>query len=209
MLRRKLFKNLSAAGFCSVLLLAYGSLQAQTRLAQVISAEKSFAKYSVEHSTQEAFVKFMGDSSIVFNKGKVLNGKTTWMARKPNAAQLSWYPSFAMIAPSGEMGCTSGPWEFRSNKTDTAAAGWGHFATIWEKQANGEWKVKLDIGIQHDKQARSEPEAKAGNTEALSAKKIKGDLIVVEKEFISTVNSNAPTAYASYLSNDTRIFRPG
>ena len=66
------------------------------------------------------------------------------------AGQLNWAPEFADIAVSGDLGYTTGPWEFRRSPKDAPVA-FGHYVTLWRKQNNGAWKVEVDIGIGHDK----------------------------------------------------------
>ena len=64
-----------------------------------------------------------------------------------------WEPSFAELAGSGEMGWTTGPWEFHPTP-DKPAAAFGHFVTVWKRVADGSWRAAVDIGIVHDKPAR-------------------------------------------------------
>ncbi|CAN5351108.1 hypothetical protein BH09BAC6_BH09BAC6_11520 [soil metagenome] len=184
------------------------SLHAQNQ-ADIIAAEKGFAKYAADHNTRDAFVKYLSDSAIVFGSGSPAYGRPRWQARKPDSTLLSWYPSFAAIASSGEMGCTSGPWEFRSKKTDAEAAGFGHFATIWQKQANGQWLVMLDIGIQHEKQGGKEPEATADGTIPSKQAAPAQGLEAIENEFIAGENAKGITVFKDYIAGNAEICRPG
>jgi len=65
----------------------------------------------------------------------------------PQAYQLTWTPTDAIMGPSGDMGYTWGHFEGHSkdaagNKVTTS----GRYITIWRKQADGTWKVALDAG---------------------------------------------------------------
>jgi len=62
---------------------------------------------------------------------------------------LAWQPSFAGMAESGDMGFTTGPWEFKGDVKDEKPSGYGHFMTVWKKQADGSWKFVVDLGISH------------------------------------------------------------
>jgi ketosteroid isomerase-like protein len=53
------------------------------------------------------------------------------------------------MAASGDMGFTTGPWEAKADINDAKPVGYGHFVTVWKKQADGSWKWVVDIGISH------------------------------------------------------------
>jgi ketosteroid isomerase-like protein len=123
-------------------------------ITELVETERSFARYALDHNTKEAFLKYMDTSSVVFGKGEIKNGVTTWQAKKVNTAKLIWEPAFAVLSASGELGITTGPWEFKQTMTDTALAR-GTFSTVWSKKDNGEWKFLADIGTDHP--GKSEP----------------------------------------------------
>jgi hypothetical protein len=66
---------------------------------------------------------------------------------------LSWEPEFADIAAAGDLGYTTGPWEVRRTAQDSPSA-FGHYVTLWRKQADGVWKAELDNGIGHQRAAK-------------------------------------------------------
>ena len=53
------------------------------------------------------------------------------------------------MAASGDMGFTTGPWEAKADVNDEKPSGYGHFMTVWKKQADGSWKFVVDLGISH------------------------------------------------------------
>jgi len=60
--------------------------------------------------------------------------------------KLSWTPTLVEAAKSGDLGFTSGTYEFSfkdpSGKTIDDK---GKYVTVWKKQADGSWKVVRDI----------------------------------------------------------------
>jgi ketosteroid isomerase-like protein len=64
---------------------------------------------------------------------------------------LSWYPSVADVSLAGDMGYSTGPWEFKSDNHDAESVAWGTFLTIWKKQADGSWRFAIDLGISNPK----------------------------------------------------------
>ena len=113
----------------------------------MVNAEKAFAADASARNTRDAFLAALADDGLVFAPGPT-NGKRVWEARPVGGARLEWAPEVAEIAGSGELGYSSGPWRYTAAGADKPSA-FGHFFTIWKKQADGKWKVLLDHGINH------------------------------------------------------------
>ena len=126
----------------------------QKALDALVQAERSFSATSVEKGMRDAFLAFLADDGILFRPLPV-NGKKVWEPRPPYSATLIWEPSFAEVSAAGDLGYTTGPWEFRppADKPDQPIAH-GHFISVWRKKAGGEWRVLVDIGVSHDKPER-------------------------------------------------------
>ena len=180
---------------------------AQSNSAGVISAEKQFAKYAVEHTTKEGFLTFLAEDGIVFNNGKAINGKKQWTASKADSMQLKWYPAIAGVSAAGDIGYTTGPWEFRRSKNDKDAIAYGNYASIWQKEKNGQYKVKLDIGIDHSKDPVRLPEAVVSFAKP-AAKKLKQSFLMAEMQFIKAENNQGLKAYLDVLSPQLVLLRP-
>ena len=59
---------------------------------------------------------------------------------------VAWAPSEARVARSGELGYTSGAYQMSFKAPDgKTVSDHGKYATVWEKQKDGGWKVVLDI----------------------------------------------------------------
>ncbi len=184
---------------------------AQASLESLVSAEKAFAKMSQETNTKNAFVHFLGDSSIIFRPGPV-PGKAVWEDAEEGNDLLSWKPAFADIAASGDLGYTTGPFEYKGERTDEKVAGTGHYVSVWKKEKDGAWKVALDIGIGHP----PAPE-KAFATSAIAPKAVKQkpganaatELMQTDQAFCEQQNKNGLSAYNEWLSSEAKIYRPG
>ncbi len=60
---------------------------------------------------------------------------------------LRWRPLQAHVSKSGDLGYTYGTWELSSGKPGKAhILAKGKYTTIWRRQADGSWKVVLDLG---------------------------------------------------------------
>jgi ketosteroid isomerase-like protein len=134
----------------------------------------------------------------------------------PARPVLSWQPIFAVVSGAGELGYTTGPWQFKPDMKDAKASAFGNFMTVWRKQADGSWKFAMDLGI-----SNPEPKAPAGtwqpdNNIPRSAKRLaKADqeaartaLLNVDREFSKFVaEQGARVAFLAYAAKDVRLFR--
>lgn len=60
--------------------------------------------------------------------------------------KISWNADKAEVARSGELGYTSGTYQMSFNDpSGKEATDKGKYVTVWKKQADGSWKVMLDI----------------------------------------------------------------
>jgi ketosteroid isomerase-like protein len=117
-------------------------------LQSLIEAERSFAQLSADTGMASAFSYWLANDAIVFRPEPV-KGKERY-AGSPNVpGMLIWQPEFADVSVAGDLGYTSGPYEFRREGADHPMDGYGHYVSIWQKQADHSWKVLIDVGISH------------------------------------------------------------
>lgn len=124
------------------------SLAATNRaLDEMVEAERSFARTAAEQGVRQAFLTFLAEDAISVQPYG--NAKAQWLARPappPGAktGRLEWEPRTGEVAGSDELGWLTG------NFTATPPAGpprHGCYFSVWERQAPGEWRVRLDVGI--------------------------------------------------------------
>jgi len=124
--------------------------QSDTALTSLVAAERSFAAMSVAEGMRDAFLANLAADGIVFRPGPV-NGQAVWKSRKAIPVLLTWEPETADIASSGDLGFTTGPWEARDYGSRKNPPAYGYYMSVWRKQADGTWKVLLDLGTGNDK----------------------------------------------------------
>ena len=181
-------------------------------LQEMVNTERAFVQMAEDQNTRDAFLYYMTDDVITSGPNGMLKGKEEIRKQEVSPGWLYWEIAFSDIASSGDIGYNTGPWEFRSNKTDEKAITFGEFNSIWKKQKDGSWKNALDIGIRH-----REPLQKVNwSTSSRPTKRLNmkpgvlGDassLIKKEKEFLSLFEKQGNQAYTSYLSKESRICR--
>jgi ketosteroid isomerase-like protein len=190
----------------------------QPALESMVATELAFAKMAKDVGTRPAFSAFIADDGILFRPGPV-KGKE-WLVKNPAPASakrpwLSWYPTVADIAQAGDMGYTTGPWEFRPDINDAKAVAFGNFLTVWKKQADGSWKFAIDLGIsgpqpgetiaawQPAKSSKRESKAAHASVEAEQTQ-----LRARDSELSKlSATRDARTAFESFAATDVRVFR--
>ncbi|HQR39071.1 MAG TPA: nuclear transport factor 2 family protein [Blastocatellia bacterium] len=185
-------------------------------LAAVVAAERKFAAASVATSTRDAFLANLGEDSILFRPYAVPGRQ--WTESHPGGnGLLTWEPTFAMVSQSGDMGVTSGPWEYRKGRAqDETPIAFGHFSTVWRLNDDGVWRVAIDCGVSHAKPESAEalvldPSAthtlSAGKASAVSTS-ARDSLLGSEAAFTALAGASGPdAAYVQFLGDAARVYR--
>lgn len=180
----------------------------------LVEMEHAFAKAAATKGTRDAFLEFLADDGIVFQPGPV-NGKKFWSERQPGKGLLSWQPAFADVSHAGDLGYTTGPWEFRPNGPEDQPVAFGQYFTIWKKQRDGAWKAVLDRGVSTEKsyparvvQFPLHDESSSAETN-LDVARARGSLLKLEDDFSAlSVRKGSSAAFDFYLADDARMLRP-
>ena len=185
------------------------SAQAQSALNDMVKTEQAFSQMAQDQSIRDAFMTYIADDGLLFRPGAV-NGKK-WMSEHPVPSSdkrpvLVWQPAYAGMAVSGDMGFTTGPWEAKADINDEKPQGYGHFVTVWKKQADGSWKFVVDLGISHPQ---------SGGPQTLWTPPITGkketfkpvDLTSARKSLLARDQAYDVAAFAAYAAPDVRLYR--
>jgi len=184
----------------------------------MVETERAFARGSEEKGIRESFAEFIADDGILFRPTPVFGKK--WMKEHPlpassSRALLSWQPIFAAVSRAGDLGYTTGPWQYKNDIKDAKPAAFGNFMTVWKKQADGSWKFALDLGI-----SNPEPKATAAMWQLPDSSQTSGGfkranheveraaLLRVDREFSNASGEQgARPAFLLYSASDARLFR--
>lgn len=194
------------------------SASAQRRRADALRAmvdtERAFSRMSEKKGTREAFSTFIADDGILFRPRAVFGKK--WMQENPlppssTRSLLVWQPILAGMSRAGDLGYTTGPWQYKNDIKDAKASAFGNFMTVWKKQPNGRWRFVVDLGI-----SNPEPKTPARlllvpptvGSARVDTAKARADLLTTEQEFSKASSQRgAVEAFLSYAANDVRVFR--
>jgi ketosteroid isomerase-like protein len=180
----------------------------------VVDAENSFAGRSKEKSTKAAFLANLDERGIVFSQGSPVNGQDQWAKLPENDALLFWWPVFADAASSGDFGYTTGPFEVSLDRKNPVPSGFGYYSTVWKKNAKGEWKVAIDMGIGFPKKEEIIPSLKTSHNPLKGSGTIntvlaKEDLLSVDKAYLAAINTSGKSFDLKKLSAEARVHRTG
>ncbi len=179
-------------------------------LKSLVEAEREFSKTSEKKGIREAFLTYLSDNAILFRPNAV-NGRRYMTDQPVDRGKLTWTPIFADVSAAGDLGYTTGPYEYRLPESESV--GHGHYVSVWKKQPNGKWRVVIDLGIVHP-----QPEAPPGDvssppaSDASSAKPdveaARANLLAVDTAFSDvSVGQGLLTAYEAYAADEIRLYR--
>jgi ketosteroid isomerase-like protein len=212
------------SAFCSltsVLLTAVTAIAAVVRsdtipsaLVEMANAERAFAKMAADKSIRDAFVFYFADESVSFNPSP--GPARQRLEERPNAfpdgMKLWWEPRVGDIAASGDMGYLTGPTESSLPGQPTR---YGNYFSVWKKQADGTYRVILDIGASQPEKlnfaegfVRSAAVATYKGLDTKAA--AEASLLAADKAFGSAIASKGvATAYLDTMHEAGRLHRSG
>lgn len=119
---------------------------------ELIDVDKAFSQSSLENGLAAAFIEYCADNGVLLRDNKLpIAGAANiqeYMNSLPDSMwTVTWEPSSAFIASSGDMGYTIGLWQAEV-KLDSPLTSQGAYVTIWQKGDDGNWKYVLDAGTE-------------------------------------------------------------
>lgn len=126
--------------------MAAGNSRSQD-LAALVASERAFAARAQVVNARLAFVEFLAPDAILFTPFAApafprLRESADW------AVNIQWWPAAAAISGAGDLGYTTGPAEYRRVPKEPPV-GYGHYTSVWQRQADGRYRVLIDLGIEH------------------------------------------------------------
>ncbi len=119
--------------------------------AELMDVDRAFARAVAERGV-DGWVSFFAADGMMVSGQLTTKGQDSIRAlmtpafADPSYA-LEWEPTHAEVAASGDFGYTLG--RYVSSQTDaegSAVRQTGSYVSVWRKDADGMWKVALDVG---------------------------------------------------------------
>ncbi len=183
-------------------------------LSSLVDSERAFARAAAELGTLDAFRAYLAEDAVLF-RPRVVNAQEWLRAAPDRPGLLSWEPVVADVSAAGDLGYTTGPWEYREDP-DADISAHGNYFTVWKKQADGTWRAVIDHGISNpppDRVAtlRSPPPGARSRPHApVDIGAERETLLQVDRAFAGAVATQGSLpAMAGYVTSDVRILREG
>lgn len=170
--------------------------------APVVAAERAFAADGLALGVRDSFLKHSAPEGIVLQPDPVL-AKAAFEAPAPKGPPLVWWPLWAGIAQSGDLGFTTGPYSVGGQPR-----AW--YFTVWAKQADGSWKWLFDGGPPSDP-AGAAPQgapvayAKMSGRRSGSSARAMAEVSKAEAALAAAAKADVQAAYLAQVADDGRI----
>ena len=128
--------------------------------AALLKADRDFAAASVATGTAQAFFDTMtADTLEIGADGPPVVGRDKVRDDLQSLGKhvLDWTPQKAEVSASGDMGWTWGEWRLLDAAGSAKVLAHGRYLNIWKHQADGAWKLAVDIGNKSKDAAGGQP----------------------------------------------------
>jgi ketosteroid isomerase-like protein len=117
---------------------------------ELVEADRAFAR-SVAQNRLAGWISGFAPNGRMVAGGEAYVGaegirRQMLPAFADTSFHLSWDPTFAAVAGSGELGYTVGTYEESRRADGERVVERGTYLTVWRRQEDGVWKVEADIG---------------------------------------------------------------
>jgi ketosteroid isomerase-like protein len=164
----------------------------------LVQAERAFAAAVKASGVKQGFLAFAAKDGIMFlprptNAARAIAG---WPDKDGAGPPLFWWPLFAGISLSGDLGFTTGG----VNRPT-------RYFTVWQKQPDGGWKWIYDGGTQLSRPIAQGSDApirylRRAGAAAGSAKKALAEIAPLEADLSARAAKDVKAAFLHYLSED-------
>lgn len=120
------------------------------RLNELADAERAFASYTVKEGFRDGFIKYFAEDGIGFGPHPERTREQLMKlppATGPRRVIFNWAPMFGDISEAGDLGYTTGPVLYTDIVDSSKPPRHGLYFSVWQKQADGTWKVAVDMGV--------------------------------------------------------------
>ncbi len=170
----------------------------------VVAAERAFAADGLALGVRDSFLKHSAPEAIVFQPDLVrVHDAFPMLPDDKGGPPLAWWPLWAGIAVSGDLGFTTGPYTVGGKPG-------GYYFTVWRRQPDGGWKWIYDGGPGSDPTGAASAgspvaylplaTAKAGSAEAAKAQ-----VAALEAGLNTAAAVDLAQAFAPVMAPDGRI----
>ena len=184
-----------------------------------MKTEQAFSKMAEEKNTRDAFMAFIADDGLLFRPGRSERKEVdAWSIRVPPSDKkplLAWQPNVCGDGGDGRYGIHDWTMGIQSDIKDEKPSGYGHFVTVWKKQADGSWKFVVDLGIGHPQSGGPQTLWQPTDTnknpsfKPVDVATATEGLLTRDRKYTEESKQDLAKAFAGYASPDVRLYRAG
>lgn len=170
----------------------------------IVDAEHAFADTVAERGWNAGVRAYAAPDGIVLSPGPVNALESLDPDEPPGGSPLQWWPAWAGIARSGDLGFTTGPYFLRGRGYV------GHYFTVWRREPGGTWKWIFDGGVDvldDAPPARDSAVDRLPVAEAGSPGNAQAEVEALDAAVAVEAVTDAPAAIERRLSADARVNR--
>jgi ketosteroid isomerase-like protein len=183
-------------------------------LVAMADAERAFSRRAAETTPRQAFIEFFADESVNFqpDPGPARERLRKLPPPKPGAPAFQWEPRTGDVAASGDLGYLTGPVRYAQ---PDGSIRHGCYFSVWKKQADGTFKVILDVGVQPPSEVPFAPgfvraPGQATGTPHGSRADAERSLLDADRAFSAAIaGKGAATAFRAVMHAGARLHRSG
>ncbi len=122
----------------------------KSELESLANAEKAFAAEAVEKGFRDSFINNFADDGIGFGPHPERTREKLQASPPPPPGPrkviFNWAPMLVDLSAAGDLGYTTGPLIYLDQAPNPRPPQHGIYFSVWQKQADGKWKVAIDMG---------------------------------------------------------------
>jgi ketosteroid isomerase-like protein len=183
-------------------------------LSAMADAERAFSRRASETTPRDAFIEFFADEAVNFQPDP---GPARERLRKqppppPGRPAFAWEPRTGDVADSGDLGYLTGPVKYPQ---PDGSLRHGCYFSVWKKQADGSYRVILDVGIQPPGEVPFAPgfvraPGRAVGKPAGSRTQAEQSLLEADRAFSTAISRDgAAAAFRAVMHTGGRLHRNG
>jgi ketosteroid isomerase-like protein len=212
-------KRVHAAAVAGLLLttLVVAQNSISSELEALVDTERAFARAATEKGIRDSFLEYFADDAIAFNPAPI-SAKVRLRSRpaRPfSEYELRWEPRTGDIAASGELGWLTGPSTFIDHTNPNGKPQHGNYLSVWRRQADGVWRVFIDIGSEPPQPVPFEPDFTRFPFHARYAggegQNVSGDALLAADKALNAqiAAAGSAEAYGEVTTSASRLHRSG
>jgi ketosteroid isomerase-like protein len=183
---------------------------------ELFDTERAFVRLAAEKGFRDSFYAYFADDGIAFNPHPFrVRIALAGQPPSPGPMGATWAPVYGDISQAGDLGWDTGPLIFEGR--NGAPPRHGMFFSVWKRQADGAFRVVLDVGsdtpaavVPMDEPVHSSYRAAGGAGAATDGAEARTSLLAAEQSLLATAaKGSVGRAYDGRLSDDARVHRPG